>query len=150
MKRFHFPLRPVAIVRANREIRAREALAVALRAVSLAEERLEMAQSRAKNLEGVISQGRRVRVRAADEVAALQSYRRECAGVIDSERQLAAARVEAAKRRQACVEANREVKVVATLEDKARSAYRADCLRAEQQQIDEIAGFRTYKTREAL
>jgi len=148
MKRFHFPLRPVAIVRANKELRAREALADALRAASAAEERLALSRLRVKEIEGVIFEGRKNRFKPADEAVFFQAYRRECAAVMESERQVIAAYAEVAKRRQACVDANREVKVVARLEEKARAAYAVESLRVEQQQIDEIAGFRAYKTRQ--
>jgi flagellar FliJ protein len=150
MKRFRFPLRPVAIVRANVELRAREALATALKAAAAAEERLALSRARARELEEIIFDGRRVRFRASDEAAFLQEYRRMCAAVMESERLAIAARAEVRKRRDAWVEANRQVKVVARLEEKARASHRTAWLYAEQQEIDEIAGFRAFRQREAL
>jgi flagellar FliJ protein len=150
MKRFQFPLRPVAIVRANNELRAREALATALRASEFAEERLERGRARVKELEEIIFNGRRIRFKPAEEAAFLQAYRCECAAVMESERQAIAAQAEVRKRRDACIEANRQVKVVARLEEKARASYRLAMLGDEQKQIDEIAGFRAYNGRETV
>jgi flagellar FliJ protein len=150
MKRFKFPLRPVAIIRANIELRAREALAAALNAAAAAEQRLALSRTRARELEEVIFDGRRVRFRACDEAAFFQEYRRLCAAVMEFERQVIAAQAEVRKRRDACVEANRQVKVVARLEEKARASHRAAWRRAEQLEIDEIAGFRAFSQREAL
>jgi flagellar FliJ protein len=150
MKRFRFPLRPVAIVRANAELRAREALAAALKAAAAAEERLAINRARARELEEIIFDGRRIRFRASDEAAFFQEYRRICAAVMESERLVVAAQADVRKRRDACVEANRQVKVVARLEEKARASHRTAWRYAEQQEIDEIAGSRAFRQREAL
>ena len=150
MKSFRFPLRPVAIVRANIELRAREALATALKAAAAAEERLALNRARARDLEEIIFDGRRIRFRASDEAAFFQEYRRVCAAAMETERLVIAAQAEVRKRRDACVEANRQVKVVARLEEKARASHRTAWRYAEQQEIDEIAGFRAFRQREAL
>ena len=147
MKRFHFPLRPVAIVRADREMRAREALAAALRARRLAEEELAAAQGRVGELAGVIAAGRVGSYRGADQANFLRAYRCECALAAEKAKQLAAAQAEAAARRDACIEANRQLKVVTRLEDKARAAHRAELLRLEQQLIDESAGYGALRRR---
>lgn len=143
MKRFHFPLRPVAVVRAHREMLAREELAAALRARRAAEEELAAAMARVGELEAVIVAGRAGSFGAADQAAFIRAHRIECRAAAEKGRALAAAQAEAAARRDACIEANRQLKVVNRLEEKARGAHRAELLRAEQQQIDETAGFRS-------
>jgi flagellar FliJ protein len=141
MKKFHFPLRPLAVVRAYRELRAREALAAALRERAQAEAALAAAQARVAELAGLMAAGRAVSFRAADQAVFALAYREECAGAADKARLLAAAEGAAAARREACVEANRDLTIVERLEEKARAAHRAAQLRAEQLELDELAGF---------
>jgi flagellar export protein FliJ len=52
------------------------------------------------------------------------------------------ARVEMLKARAEYLEAHRELKVVARLEEKARSIHRVETLRSEQSELDELAGQR--------
>jgi len=141
MKKFHFPLRPLAVVRAYRELRAREALAAALRERAAAESALAAAQGRVAELAALMDVGREGSFRAADQAVFALAYREECAGAAAKARLLAAAETAAAARRDACVEANRDMKIVERLEEKARAAHRAAELRAGQLELDELAGF---------
>ena len=120
MKRFHFPLRPVAILRAHREAQAREAFAVAVRASAQAEAVLNEVRQRIAQFEAAIQAGRRERFSAAAEANALAVYRRERLTESETERALEAARVVVQQRRSDYVEAHRRVEVVERLEEKAR------------------------------
>jgi flagellar FliJ protein len=142
MKRFRFTLHPVAVLRAHREMRAREAYAAAVHLFVAAERQLAITRARVAELEAVLSDGRRARFNAADAAAFFRAYRRECVVEQESERKLGAARAEMQARRDDYLEAHRQVKVVAKLEDKARAAHRREAARLEQGEIDEIAGFR--------
>ncbi len=143
MGRFRFTLKSVAVVRAHKELLAREALAAAKRARSEAESRLNAATLRLVEMETLRSAGRAGRFRPADEVAFLLAYRGECAAEAELRKRMAAAESEAEARRSACVEANREVKVMDRLEASALSAHRTAAFRAEQAEFDEIAGRRS-------
>jgi flagellar export protein FliJ len=139
MKRFHFSLRSVAVVRAHRELRARQALAAALRACAEAEARSAAARARAVETASEIAAGRSRPVRAADQVMFAALHRRECALAAEADAAAAAARAEVANRRDACIEASRQLKIVTRLEERARAAHRDSCFAFEQQQMDELS-----------
>jgi flagellar FliJ protein len=142
MKRFKFSLRPVAVLRAHRELRAREALAAALQAATAAEDRARAASTRVRDLAVAICGRRQESAAARDEIAFNQGYRRESAAEAEAHKQLAAARALVEQRRDAYVEASRQAKMVARLEERARAAHRQESLRLEQSALDEIAGRR--------
>jgi flagellar FliJ protein len=148
VKRFQFPLRPVAVVRAHRELRAREALAAAIQVCVRADERLAQARARVAELENAISADRLKNWRAAAAAAAQQAYRRECGGEAEALKQVSQARAAMEKRREVYLEANRQVKAVAKLEEHARSAHYLEMLRAEQGELDEIAVTRAARRKE--
>jgi flagellar FliJ protein len=142
MKRFHFPLRPVVVVRSHRESRAREALADAIREGVRCDERLSAARGRVAEAATVIAASRRGRVSARDEIGFGQMFRRECGAEAEAQKQAAAAQALIAQRREAYLESRRQVKIVTKLEERARAEHRLACLRAEQIEIDEIANRR--------
>jgi flagellar FliJ protein len=142
MKRFQFPLRPVAVIRAHHELRAREALAASIRAYTESAEKLAGARARVAELESVLFASRRESMRASDEAAFFQAYRRECASEMESLRLFIASRDSMERSREEFLEARRRVKTVDRLEQRARETYRLESLRAEQGEIDEIAGRR--------
>ena len=143
MGRFRFTLKSVAVVRAHRELLAQEALAAAKRACAETESRLNAATVRLVEMEKLRSAGRAGRFRPADEIAFFLAYRGECAAEADLRKQMAAAVSATEARRTACVEANREVKVMDRLEASALLAHRTAAFRAEQAEFDEIAGRRS-------
>jgi flagellar FliJ protein len=147
MKRFRFTLRPVAIMRADSELRAREALAAALAAQGQTEERLGAARGRLADLEVVIRTSRRGIFRAAEGAAFGQAFRREWTAELEAQRQVALARAAVEKRREACIEANRNLQVITRLEEKARTVHQRELLRVEQGEIDEMAGQRASRRR---
>jgi flagellar FliJ protein len=142
MKRFRFPLRPVAVLRAHRELRAREAFAAAVHAYVQAEEVLAATRARVAELEQLLFAGRSGRFLAADAAALFRVYRAECHAELETERQAIDARDLMHKRRHEYIEANRQLKVVNRLEEKARSTHRAENARIEQNELDEFAGFK--------
>ncbi|MGH7996949.1 MAG: hypothetical protein ACREFX_11410 [Opitutaceae bacterium] len=143
MKRFRFSLRAVAVVRAHREMRARQALAASLAAQAEIDRAAAAARARAAALEEVISGGRRAEFSAALQVSYLQAYRGARVAEADADRKCAAAAAETARCRAECIEADRQLKRVSRLEERARSVHRLAVLREEQAQIDEQAVFRS-------
>lgn len=142
MKRFRFPLRPVAVLRAHRELRAREAFGAAVHAYVKSEEDLAAVRARVAQFEAQLSAGRRERFSAADEAHALAAYRHECAAEAESERAMIAARSAMAERRAEYLDAHRKVEVVKRLEDKARTVHRLATAHEEQAEFDDFASRR--------
>ncbi|MEY2878836.1 MAG: hypothetical protein RLZZ15_1216 [Verrucomicrobiota bacterium] len=139
MKRFRFPLRPVAVLRAHHETRAREAFAAAVHAYVLAEENLAAARERAARLATALCAGRRERFDAAGEAHSLHGYRREAAAELAAERAVIVARETMQHRRADYLEAHRKVEVVNRLETRARRAHWLATQREEQAEFDEFA-----------
>ena len=142
MKRFHFPLRPVAVIRAHKELRAREAFAASVHAYVQTEERLAGTRTRVADLEQLLFAGRSDRFVAADAAALFRVYRAECQAEMEAEHAVSAARDGMNRRRAEYIEANRQLKIIHRLEDKARTKNRAENARSEQNELDEFAGFR--------
>ncbi len=145
MKRFHFPLRPVGVLRAHRELRAREIFAAAVHTYVQAEERLAAARARVAGLEQVLFAGRSGRFLAADAAGLYRVYRSECSAAMETEREVIQARDLMHRRRDEYIEANRQLKVVDRLEEKARVKHRAENARTEQNELDEFAGINAHR-----
>lgn len=139
MKRFAFPLRPVAILRAHHEMRAREAFAAAVHAFVVAEQALAAARERVRNAAHALTAGRATRFSGQREAEAVAAFRRECQVEGEAEQALALAGEAMSARRVAYVEAHRKLEVVRRLEGRARAAHRRDALREEQAEYDEFA-----------
>lgn len=150
MKRFRFPLQPVAVLRAHREMKAREIFAASVQAFVQAEERLTAMRARVAGIEAQLAAGRQGRFSPSDEAQALAAYRQECTAELASEREATSAREMMQRRRLEYLEAHRQVEVVERLETKAREAHRFDCNREEQADFDEFAGRRFATKRQAL
>ncbi len=145
MKKFRFPLQPVGVLRAHEESRAREIFAAAVHHYVQTEERLSALRKRVAELADVLFHGRSDRFLAADAAALLRVYRGECQTVIDVEREVIEARDAMAQRRKDYIEANRRLKVVHRLEERARAKHRLEDLRVGQNELDELAGFRAFR-----
>ncbi len=145
MKKFRFPLQPVGVLRAHQELRAREVFAAAVHHYVQTEERLAALRRRVADLAEVLFHGRASQFLAAEAAALLRVYRGECNAVIDLEREVIEARDAMQQRRAEYIEANRRLKTVQKLEEKARSQHRLDRMRAEQSELDELAGFRAFR-----
>lgn len=142
MKRFHFPLRPVGVIRSHREMRAREAFAASVHVYMETEERLAGVRKRVAELAELLFVGRSERFGAADAATLFRVYRAECQAEIKSEREVIEARELMNQRRAEYIEANRQVKIIDRLEDKARIKNRVENARIEQNELDEFAGFK--------
>ncbi len=145
MKKFRFPLQPVGVLRAHQELRARELFAAAVHHYVQSEERLAALRKRVADLAEVLFHGRSDRFLASDAAALLRVYSGECNAVILLEREVIEARDAMQKSRSEYIEANRRLKTVQKLEEKARARHRLDSLRAEQSELDELAGFRAFR-----
>lgn len=150
MKKFHFSLRSVAVVRAHFELRAREAFASAVQVHALAEDRLATIRAHVAELESILFAGRRDRFSAPEAAAFYRAYRAECAKEIEAERQVITAQAAMATARTAYLEAHRKLKVVQRLEEKARASHRREVARAEQGELDEFASFRASRRKTAF
>ncbi len=142
MKKFRFPLHPVAILREHHQARAREAFAVTVRAFADAETQLARKRDERHETETLMQKGRRETFRAADEISLWDAYRRICEGEKLAEQNLLTARTAMEESRQKYLEAHRAVKVVEKLEQKARTDHRLGVDREAQLESDELAGLR--------
>jgi flagellar protein FliJ len=139
MKRFRFPLQAVAVIRADREMRAREAFGHAVQAYRRSEAELAAVRERVACIEAAMAQGRQRSFSPTDEIQALVAYRQERAGEHAAEQAMLAARALMHQRRAELLDARRNVEVVARLEQKGRAAHRVACGREEQAGFDEFA-----------
>lgn len=142
MKKFRFPLRPVAILREHHQAAAREVFAAALRGLAEADRKLELKRAERSALEAAMQDGRRKTFRAADEISMWDAYRSLC----EEERKAEGVVVEACKKVEASrakyLEAHRAVKVIEKIEHKARTDHRLAVERESQLETDELAGMR--------
>jgi|CXWL01.1.fsa_nt_gi flagellar FliJ protein len=142
MKKFRFPLRPVAVLRSHRQARAREAFARAVHVYVEAEEKLAALRVRHEELATAMHDGRRETFRAIDEIGFWNAYRRACEEEIAAERSVIEARAAMESHREDYLAAHRALKVVEKLEQKARAVYRRLTGREEMAELDELAGLR--------
>jgi flagellar FliJ protein len=147
MKRFRFPLRPVAVLREHRELRAREVFAAAVHAYVLSEENLATTRTRVARLEAALLASRQGRFNAIEAAEAFGAYRRECAAEAEAERASFAARAEMDQRRGEYLEAHRKLDIIRRFETKARATHRFETNREEQAEFDDLAGRRLFRRR---
>ena len=150
MKRFRFPLQPVAVLRAHREMRAQEAFGLAVQAYGKAETEHVAVRERVTQFERALFAARQQNFSAADQLQALAAYRQECLAENAAEKAMLAALTLMHQRRAEYIEAHRNVEVVAKLEQKARAAHRLDCNREEQAGYDDFAVRRSGNRRSPL
>lgn len=142
MKRFRFPLRPVAMLRTHAELRAREAFGAAVHAYVKTEQELGATRARVARYEAELTDGRRECFSSADAARALAMYRQECATELQAERVMVAAREVMAKCRAEYLDAHRKLEVVKRLEEKAHLLHRHTQTREEQAEFDDLASRR--------
>jgi len=142
MKRFRFPLRPVAVLRAHQELRAKEAFAAAVHVYVQAEAELAATRTRVARCEAELFASRRDRFDASVAAEAFAAYRAECTAETTAERIVFEKRAEMNQRRVDYLEAHRKLEVVNRLEQKARATHRLDTLREEQIELDDFASRR--------
>jgi flagellar protein FliJ len=142
MKRFRFPLQPVAVLRAQKEARAREVFGAAIQTLAGARAALEGVQARVAGVELAIAAGRQGRFSPGSEAENLIAYRHECAAEAQAQQAVAAAAAAVEQRRAEYVDAHRQLEVVHRLEAKARLQHRLTAVREEQNEYDEFASRR--------
>ncbi len=142
MKRWHFPLRPVGVLRAHRLAVARNAMATAATTVNELTDRIAAKQAGLQGLTSQQAEARAATFRAAAEIAFWGNYRRELTEVTQLERVRVQAVSDLAAKRAACIEADRAVKMIERLEQTALAAHRVESLRHMQNEMDEFAGHR--------
>ena len=142
MKRFRFPLRPVVVVRAHAEARAREALALALGEQAAAETQLARRREGIARLGGELTAARQGSFTAHEAEALLRGYEAECRAERQDAGVVATRTAAAAQRRGELVVANRALRMVERLEESARLRHRQEQQRAEQAELDVFAGQR--------
>lgn len=145
MKRFCFPLKSVATVRALREQQAREAFAATVRAVNDAEAALARARARVVEIEEVLRTGRAQAFRAGEHAEFIAAYRQELVleqKAIDAVVQ-ARARMETA--RTGWLETRRNLQAIDNLQARARRRHQVESERAEQVALDEHAALRALR-----
>jgi flagellar FliJ protein len=137
MKKFRFPLRSVETVRSIRELRAREQFSVAVHVFVTAEEFLKMLQARLADLETILVSGRAHTFRAGDEVSFLEAYKTETIAATKASSELEKARAAMEAARQAWLGARRNLRVVKSLEEKAKALHRHEAEREDQAALDD-------------
>lgn len=142
MKRFRFPLQPVAVLRAHQEVKAREAFGVAVQELTAAETTLSSVRTRTRAFETALFDGRRGTFNATAEADALLAYRGEVAAERQAESRSQECHRALEERRQEFLAAHRRLEIVRRLETKARQAHRLEANREEQAEFDDFAGRR--------
>ena len=139
MKRYRFPLQPVAMLRAHHEMRAREAFGVAVQACNRAEAECQAVRERVGRFGAALVFARRERFSAPDVVQAFAAYQQECVVEAAAEQGVIAAHSVLKQRRSDYLEARREVEILRRLEQKARTLHRFEANREEQAGFDDLA-----------
>jgi flagellar export protein FliJ len=140
MKKFRFPLRSVATVRNMLELRAREQFSRTVQTCVAAENSLRAQRERVAELEAILRSGRLERFRPADQATFMAAFKDETGLVGKLTSELNSARREMESARQAWLESRRDVRVIESLEQKARLAHQRDLERENQAAMDDRAG----------
>jgi flagellar export protein FliJ len=145
MKRFHFNLRPVAVIGSHHKQKARELWGHAVRVYDETTAKLGRIRARKGEFETALLAGRQVRFDAAAEAPALIAYRNVCTEEAEAVRETNAAYLAMIERRTAYINAHRRLEVVRKLEAKAQLAHRAAAQRVEQAEFDDFAGRNAFR-----
>lgn len=137
MKKFRFPLRSVATVRALAELRAREAFSRAVQTYVEAEQHLRLIRERIQQFQEILLSARETPFRAGEQVSFLNALRQETVNATKAEAEVAKARAALETARQAWLESRRDVRVIENLETKARVAYLHEVEREDQHAMDD-------------
>jgi flagellar FliJ protein len=137
MKKFRFPLRSVAIVRSIRELKAREQFSLAVHAFVKATEHLQLLRDRLAALEEILRSGRSLKFRAGDEASFIEAYKVETIAATKASVDVDKARASMEAARQAWLGSRRDLRVVESLEQKARITHRREVEREDQAALDD-------------
>jgi flagellar export protein FliJ len=137
MKKFRFPLEPVATLRNLQEMRASEAFSGANRKVAACGAALDEQQLRVAQFVEALIVCRATGLSGTVQASFMGAYRTE----LDQEKQageaLARARTEQEESRQRWIEAHLQVKLVDKLRARARERFQTELVRFEQRQLDD-------------
>lgn len=139
MKKFHFPLRSVATIRNLFELRAREQFSRCVQAYVAAEKKLVAQRERIAELESILRSGRLERFRPGDQSTFMAAFKDETALVGKLNTEVNSARREMESARQAWFESRRDVRVIESLEQKARVLHQRELERENQAAMDDRA-----------
>ena len=139
MKKFRFPLKSVATVRNLIELRAREQFSRCVQASVAAEKKLLAQREHVAELETILRSGRLARFRPADQATFLAALKDETALITTLNAALNSARREMDSARQAWLESRRDVRVIESLEQKARALHHQELERENQAAMDDRA-----------
>lgn len=137
MKKFRFSLRTVETVRSIRELKGREQFSIAVHAYVTAGEYLQMMKARLTALEGILRSGRAQTFRAGDQASFMEAYKNETTATAKAAAEVEKARVAMEAARQAWLGTRRDLRVVESLEQKARTAHRREVEREDQAALDD-------------
>ncbi|CAM2827753.1 flagellar export protein FliJ [Rariglobus hedericola] len=137
MKKFRFPLHSVATQRKLRESDRRERFAAAVHAYVASEEALARINTRIVELEEIIAAERCGLFRPAAQIAFMQALSEEIALKTQASELVAQRRTEMDRARESWIESRRDVRLIETLEAKARTTYRQAYEREEQALLDD-------------
>ena len=137
MKKFSFPLRSVAIQRNLRESERSQEFSAAVRTHAMATIELANVVGRIATLSDTIAAGRAGRFRPADQAVFLQDLANERVREAAARKKQGESQVAMEEARLRWVEARRDVRLIETLETKARTAHRQAGEREEQAALDD-------------
>jgi flagellar protein FliJ len=137
MKKFRFPLRSVATVRAMRELRARDAFTQAVHAFVRATEDLHRVQRQLAELEDILRDERTRSFRPSDQASFIAAFHSESRREAEAGHAVLEARRAMDAARAAWLETRRDVRIVEKLEVRARLAHRHAADREEQAALDD-------------
>lgn len=137
MKKFKFTLQPVATLRGLQEMRAREGFAAALRGVSECRASLDRQQVRVTAFVESLVAGRERGFAGGMQAVFMRGYHEEL--LLEKQAHDALAKAEAAREqaRLRWVEANKQVRLVEKLREKAKTRHQVELAHVEQAQLDE-------------
>ena len=137
MKKFRFPLRSVETVRSIRELKGREQFSLAVHAYVTAGEHLQMMKARLAALEEILRSGRAKTFRAGDQASFMEAYKNETTATTKSAAEVEKARIAMEAARQVWLGSRRDLRVVESLEQKARASHRREVEREDQAALDD-------------
>lgn len=140
MKRFHFSLQSLSVVRSARDRQARERFSAAVQAVIAAEEALATMRLEKTEFERVVMAQRAQHFYGGEQAAFWEAHRRLVVRETEHVNALREAETAREARRVEWMAARRDLRLIERLEEKARAEHRLAEAREFQQQLDDRTG----------
>lgn len=137
MKRFHFPLKSVVVVREARETRARDAFIAAVHAVVLAESEVERVVAEKVAIEKFMLNERQQAFHAAEQAAFIRSHQRLASREGEARAAVSRAQQLREQRRLEWMETRRDVRLIEKLRMSAIAEHRREVEREAQRFLDD-------------